>query len=349
MTGRPVRDDATLRAESARWFGAHRAGDMTAEEAAALAAWRETVPGAAFHFDRLQNQWDALAAVADDPAILAVREHDLRSYNRPERIRMMMAAAAVALLLVTSTATFLRYFPFGPYTSPGGEVFRTGNGQRTMATLTDGSIVTLDAESEVRVLEMGARRRLQLTRGRAFFEVAKDRVHPFLVEAAHKTIRAVGTKFDVRLDADDALTVTLVEGKVAVEQRTDGVRSAARVDLVAGGRLIAPPGRIWHVAQVDTTSDTSWLTGRLTFLREPLADAIAEVNRYSPRKIVVSDGHAPLTRIVGVFAAGDVDGFVTALEMNGVARVVGRSEGEIRITCRRNPEISGSAALMNTR
>uniref|UniRef100_UPI0035CB8893 FecR family protein n=1 Tax=uncultured Sphingomonas sp. TaxID=158754 RepID=UPI0035CB8893 len=331
MSARPNQYDATLRQESVRWFGVHRSGDMTEQEMAALAAWRATVPGASDHFDRLQRQWAALGAVADDPAILVIREHDLRAYNCPERIKMLMAVAAAMLLLVTSAATFLHYDPFAPFEPSGGETFRTGNGQRTIATLIDGSVVTLDAESELRVVEMGARRRLQLVRGRAFFEVAKDKAHPFLVEAMRKTIRAVGTKFDVRVDADDKVTVTLVEGKVAVDQPVGWRQPAAHVELVAGGRLVAPPGRRWRVAHVDTANDTSWLSGRLTFVREPLADAIAEVNRYSTRRIVFVDGPSPATSIVGVFVAGDTDGFVTALELNGIARTVSRSDTEIKL------------------
>jgi len=333
MSAAPDPAERAVRDEAARWFSARRAGGMSAAEIKAFSAWKMSVPGAQQAFDRLQRQWEILGQVADDPAILDMREHDLRRFDRPARRKTILAIAAALLLSVTSIAT-LQQYGLLDWLRPAakGEVFQTGTGQRAVATLVDGSVVTLDAESELRVVEMAAERRLQLVRGHAFFQVAKDPVHPFFVEAAGKSIRAVGTKFDVRLDDDARLTVTLVEGKVRVEQPTGWLRPERRADMVAGGQLVARPAdRSWNLTQVDTANDTSWLTGRLTFVREPLASAIAEVNRYSKRKIVFADGPIPDTDIVGVFAAGDVDSFVTAMEMNEIARPVDRSDTEIRL------------------
>jgi transmembrane sensor len=333
VTKVPKRLDDTLQAEATRWFSARRAGDMAAEERATFKDWLARNPDAEARLERLQQHWDALDSIANDPAVLEMREHAVQAYNLPARFKALLAVAAAVLLLVSSSVTFLHYGnPLRSLFGSDGEVFRTGTGQRTTATLTDGSVVTLDAESELRVVEMGARRRLQLIRGHAFFQVAKDRLHPFFVEAASKTIRAVGTEFDVQLDDQAKLTVTLIEGKVRVEQPNGWVRPGRRVDMVAGARLVAKSDRGWKVTHVDTGSETSWLTGRLTFVREPLAEALKEVNRYSARKIVFADGPAPPTNIVGVFAAGDVEGFVTALELNGIARVSHRTDTEIIVT-----------------
>ncbi|PMV83813.1 hypothetical protein C1X55_34215, partial [Pseudomonas sp. GW460-C8] len=78
------------------------------------------------------------------------------AYNLPARFKALLAVAAAVLLLVSSSVTFLHYGnPLRSLFGSDGEVFRTGTGQRTTATLTDGSVVTLDAESELRVVEMG--------------------------------------------------------------------------------------------------------------------------------------------------------------------------------------------------
>ena len=185
MSAGPPRDDRALREEAARWFSLKRSGDMSAAETAAFVEWLGSDPQAQQRFERLQRQWDLLGAVADDPAMLAVREADLRSFNRPGRVRTLLAVGAAVVLMVTSAATLMQNGLLDRYwESSRGETFETGTGQRTTATLTDGSVVTLDAESELRVVEMAAERRLQLVRGHAFFQVAKDPVHPCLVEAA---------------------------------------------------------------------------------------------------------------------------------------------------------------------
>jgi len=335
VSGEAPRTDRAISEEAAQWFSLKRSGDMSAAQTAAFAAWLQSDPQAQHHFDRLRRQWDALGAVASDPAILAVRERDLRTFNRPGRLKALTGIAAAAVLMVTSVATVLQTGLLDQYWgSSRGETFQTGTGQRTTATLTDGSVVTLDAESELRVVEMAAHRRLQLVRGHAFFQVAKDSMHPFLVEAAGKTVRALGTKFDVRVDDNKAVTVTLVEGKVRVEQSRGWSRPEQRADMTPGGKLVARADQNWKLTQVDAASETSWLSGRLTFVGEPLATAIAEVNRYSRQKIVFADGAVPDTEIVGVFAAGDVDGFVTAMDLNGIAHVVDRSDTEIRVARR---------------
>lgn len=332
MSAGAPRDDPALREEAARWFSLKRSGDMSAAETAAFAEWLAADPQARHRFERLQLQWDAFGAIADDPAILAVRERDLRTFNRPGHVRALLAIAAALVLVVTSAVTLTQNGWLDRYWDGSrGETFQTGTGQRTTATLTDGSVVTLDAESELRVVEMAARRRLQLVRGHAFFQVAKDPAHPFVVEAAGKTVRAVGTKFDVRVDDKAAVTVTLVEGKVRVEQSHGWFKHEQRADMNAGAKLVARADQNWKLTQVDAASETSWLSGRLTFVREPLGNAIAEVNSYSRQKIVFADGPVPDTEIVGVFAAGDVDGFVTAMQLNGIARVVERSDTEIRL------------------
>ncbi len=332
MSGEAPRDDRALGEEAARWFSLKRSGDMSAEETAAFAAWLAADPRARHRFERLRLQWEALGAIADDPAILAVRERDLKTFNRPGHVRALLATAAAMVLVVTSAVTLTQNGLLDRYWDGArGETFQTGTGQRTTATLTDGSIVTLDAESELRVVEMAAQRRLQLVRGHAFFQVAKDPVHPFLVEAAGKTVRAVGTKFDVRVDDKQAVTVTLVEGKVRVEQSRGWLKREQRADMNAGAKLVARADQNWKLTQVDAASETSWLSGRLTFLGEPLGSAIAEVNRYSRQKIVFADGRVPDKEIVGVFAAGDIDGFVTAMQLNGIARVVERSDTEIKL------------------
>jgi transmembrane sensor len=155
VTIEPKRLEDGLRAEATRWFSAQRSGDMAAEEREAFADWLRSNPGAHAQLERLQQQWDALDSIANDPAVLEIREHDVHAYNRPARFKALLALAAAVLLLVSSSVTFLQYGdPVRSWFGSEGELFRTGTGQRTTATLTDGSVVTLDAESELRVVEM---------------------------------------------------------------------------------------------------------------------------------------------------------------------------------------------------
>lgn len=326
------RDPAMLREEAVAWFNLQRSGDMTEADSQRLAQWLAQSEEARRAYERLRRQWRILGAVAQEPEILAKREEDAKTYSRsPHARRIWMAAAAAALLFVTSTTAFHSGL-LGELGSGrgGGETLVTGTGQRMTTVLADGSVITLDAESELRVLEMAAKRRIELVRGRAFFKVAKDRLHPFLVQAAGKTVHAIGTQFDVRVDHED-VTVTLVEGKVRVDQSNlFGVVHSA--EMLKGGQLVADRGRDWQLSQIDADREISWTSGRLTFFHDPLSTALDEVNRYSEKKVVFVDGKVPDTQIIGVFQAGDIDAFVTAMELNGIAHVVSRSGNTIEVS-----------------
>src|SRR3546814_7618687 len=96
--------------------------------------------------------------------------------------------------------------------------------------------------------------------------------------------------------------------------------------MAPGGQLVIGADHNWSLSRVDVAKETSWTEGRLIFMRDPLSEAVAEMDRYSPRKLVFKDGKIPEKQVVGVFQAGDVDGFEKAMELNGIARRVSSSE-----------------------
>jgi transmembrane sensor len=99
--------------------------------------------------------------------------------------------------------------------------------------------------------------------------------------------------------------------------------------MTPGRQLVISPDRRWTLSSVDVKKETSWTKGRLVFLHDPLSEAVAEVNRYSTKKLTFKDGEIPDRQIVGVFSAGDIDGFVKALELNDIARRVSTTNDEI--------------------
>ncbi|MDE0421318.1 MAG: FecR domain-containing protein [Gammaproteobacteria bacterium] len=207
-------------------------------------------------------------------------------------------------------------------------MFETAVGERSTVGLSDDSSVTLNTDTvvEVRFAENSEVRRLVLVRGQAHFEVAKD-PRPFEVLALGRRIVAMGTAFDVRIDAELGVLVTLLEGRVAVDEATQGAtalaptRNAAGVAasggtvLNAGERLIARRNEPPRVVTVDVEQVAGWRTGQLVFRDDPLRDVIDEINRYSTRKLVLDDDERlDGIQIGGVFKAGSTDSFLRAVE-----------------------------------
>jgi transmembrane sensor len=126
---------------------------------------------------------------------------------RTPRIRSRFLAAACALVLMTFGVVGWQIERFPSY--------RTDIGERRSITLADGSTIDLNARSQVRIEFSRDQRRVELVSGQALFQVAKDKIRPFIVSSGEATVRAVGTQFDVNRRLNST-TVTVLEGKVAV-------------------------------------------------------------------------------------------------------------------------------------
>jgi transmembrane sensor len=248
-------------------------------------------------------------------------------HTRRQWIRGTLAAG---LLLAIAGAITWHVSESGPY-------YHTPVGGIASVPMSDGSKVTLNTESTIRLVVSDTERRVQLERGEAFFEVAKDPNRPFVVSAAGKRVVAVGTKFSVRRDGRD-LRVLVTEGKVRLEddsllaspavpsshesgsisdsdivKRRDNINAML---LTAG--TVARAGESGVVAQEKPLPEVedylSWRSGYLTFRDTPLAEAVAEFNRYNEQKILIQDPAVAAIRFSGKVRPTSFEGFVRLLE-----------------------------------
>jgi transmembrane sensor len=238
---------------------------------------------------------------------------------RGPRVRL---AAAASMLIAAGVGT---YFAI----APTGERYATPIGGIASVPLQDGSSVTLNTATEVRVELTSNERHIRLDKGEAFFEVAKDPNRPFIVEVGSKRVIAVGTKFSVRRDGG-AIRVAVTEGKVEV---TD-TRASSASDAVARTRekqnpqspdeIFLTPGHIASAGDAgiviedrplaEVVDDLSWRQGYLTFHETSLVDAVAEFNRYNTHQIAVADPKVAAIRISGTFRAVNYRAFIQVLD-----------------------------------
>jgi transmembrane sensor len=229
----------------------------------------------------------------------------------PSRRRFAVAAAATGLLTLG----------IGAYLAlaPNGERYATPIGGLASVPMADGSNVTLNTDSQIRIALTDTERRVELGHGEAFFEVSKDPMRPFIVRAGDKRVIAVGTKFSVRREGDD-VEVVVTEGKVRVEDGAAGQGSHAdgSADVFLTPGSIARAGEAGVLVQRKTLPEAeeqlSWRTGVLMFRDQSLSEAIAEFNRYNVRKIVIQDPAIASLKIEGNFRATNVEAFVRLLE-----------------------------------
>jgi transmembrane sensor len=189
--------------------------------------------------------------------------------------------------------------------------YSTHVGEFKQIKLEDGSSIALNTDSEVRVHYSSRYRHVDLTRGEALFQVAKNKEKPFDVEAGSTTVRAVGTAFSVRLHeagANERVDVVVSEGRVAINPPSTPTYPAGSVAAVRNGRVAAT-----LIDVEDINSKLAWTSGRLMFQGEKLSDVVDEINRYNLRQLQVTDPDIAGLRIGGTFQATDPDGFARAL------------------------------------
>ena len=200
-------------------------------------------------------------------------------------------------------------------------------GEQRAVVLEDGSVMQLNTDSAVQVRYGANAREIMLLRGEAMFNVRPDPARPFRVRSGEVRVEAVGTRFNVRQRADSTV-VTVIEGVVAVESSpaatandramVDGAgsaASAARTELAAGEQLaVAATGTAADVpVAVDTRRTTAWTQRRVMFDDDPLADVVAEFNRYNRIKLVIRDAVLRERRISGIFNVDDPHAFAEVL------------------------------------
>lgn len=326
----------TTEQAAAGWFGLRRSGAMTADEAREFEVWLAADPEHRAAYDNLEYYWQVAAATRDDPEVLAMRDAAARNTGR-RRLATFGGAIAAAL----AVAVFAGSSTLGPGTpgylvrslEPGQQTFHTAVGQTQTVMLPDGSAVTLDTDTRIRARIDGHERRIELEKGRAFFRVAHDRTRPFRVLAAGRTVTALGTVFEVRADPRH-FQVTLLEGRVRVEApaKFPVVASPQTAELTPGSQLVSTQDKRWSVAEADVKRETSWIDGRLAFDNDPLGQVVEEMNRYSDKKIVIRDPAVARAPVLGVFKAGDVEGFVRAVEAYHLAAVARDDDSEVELT-----------------
>lgn len=266
--------------------------------------------------EAVQDTMDALQEFAASPRILDMRGAALKrlrgaSVRRWFPTRSLGLAAALLLMLLAGAGVYL-YQEF--YAS---QTYATETGERRVVGLPDGSRITLDSDTAVRVRYTEKAREITLHNGRARFDVAHDVARPFTVAAGSETVVAVGTSFNVERLGPKVL-ITLIQGRVLIKNQSQEsvlsteTRRISNITLAAGEQIATQDNVTPVVKSANLDAATAWEAGHLVFRGEPLGDAVARINRYTDNPISV-DEYAAAIPISGVFNAGDIGSFVSAI------------------------------------
>ena len=204
------------------------------------------------------------------------------------------------------------------FAAPETQEYSTQIAEVRNILLEDGTHVTLGPSSQILVAKFtGDERRVFLEKGEAFFDVAHNPDKPFTVESGRTEIQVLGTKFNMNRTID-YLAVSLLEGKIEIQQERDGgllpffneeetiTLLPAQMVTVKKGILSPPEGR--KIKQM-----ANWVEGKLNYINIPLRVVIADANRYSRFPLRIEDKSLESLPVTAVFGTDQIDIMIRGL------------------------------------
>lgn len=293
---------------AADWLARRDSGYWTEQEQQSLDAWLQASSAHRIAYLRLNSAWRRADSLSQCPETTPLR---------PAWERFSPRRIAASLALVSAAALFAVF-----YSSPAPtQNYATAVGERRTLALSDGSRLTLNTGTRVRTEVDAGTRRVWIDGGEAYFDIAHDAAHPFVVQAGANRITVLGTRFVVRREGD-MVKVAVVEGKVRVARAGQQAVLLANDTALADTRLITTsrqsPAQLEHLL--------SWREGRLVIDQLTLAQAAHEFNRYNRRQLLIADPALSGMVVGGSFAPENIDGFARLLQQGLGLRVESRDD-----------------------
>lgn len=233
----------------------------------------------------------------------------------PSRRRLLRQGSALAVMLAAGGWLGWLF----KHTAPYEQAFQTTHAQapRKLA-LPDGSELLMAAETNLRVQYDRGQRQVLLLHGNAYFDVAHERLRPFLVSTRLGVVQVLGTAFTVS-DRGTGVQVAVARGRVRVRDlhgHQEVLQAGQRASLDAQGRL----GPLQAGAELGPDR-RHWLRGWWSFTDTPLDEVIAELNAYVEKPLSV-DASAAGLHLTGSFPSDQPQVLIESLARALPVRVV---------------------------
>jgi len=305
-------EDDALAEQAAHWIVRLTDGDPDERRRVrdAFEAWKQADPrhaAAAGDMERFIGETHAVrdrAAGHARPARAALDAAFAAEGRRRQRVRRAGTALAVACLLAVPAWALLQAWPVGYLAAD----LRTATGQWESRMLPDGTRITLNTASAVNLHYDPHRRAIELVQGEILVDVARDAARPFLVETAHGSIRALGTRFVADRQAD-ATVLDMIESRVSVQTAAQRAAGSAEATIVgAGQRVRITVDAVGPAEAIDArTLAQAWQQHQLVASDRPLPEVLDALSRHRPGRIQYDRARLQHIRVNAVLPLDDTD------------------------------------------
>ena len=282
--------------------------------------WLKQSPENQKEFDRLKKSWELSGEINTtkpdvDAAWLKVKDkvntvtiHQKNTENvgglkvHKTTVKKMnnwvFARAASIIILISLSITFWFYVQSNAWLKLINDKIATQSGETRNVTLTDGTVVTLNANSTLYFPnKFDKEKRAVLLEGEAYFEVAHNLEKPFIITSGEVETTVLGTKFNLRYFKDELVTELLLnEGKVAFEAN-------GKKEIVLPGEVIQFNAEKSELKKEQNSNPNilAWKTKELKFNETPFNDVIKTLQRYYNVKFELKDTGNLECRYTGSF------------------------------------------------
>lgn len=319
----------TIIEQAADWLVRLDGDGVGAEENAAFETWKKIDPRHAEAVERMAgfigNIQGLRTTVSDTRPLHAAL--DAVSSSPRKRSRTGYPGAILALLLTLSLPIWLALQKYPPAYLLAD--IHTATGEPESMQLADHTRLTLKGGSAVNLHYDDSKRTVNLVRGEILLDVARDARRPFVVETRQGNIRALGTRFAVRID-DDATVLTMLESKVLAKAVAKPDNEGITVS--AGQRVRIDTGGLGAVEKIDATSVAdAWKFNQLVVVNAPLPDVLDELARQ--RSGIIHYDRAALAeiRVSATLPLGDTDQALSLLSASHHLRISGFTQWLVRV------------------
>jgi len=286
----------SIRQQAIDWLVRKQSGAFTAAERQRFEQWLDADPLHRRTYDQVARAWQDLPCPQSE---LSVARKKARLLRQP------LSLACAASLLLAAGICINEGWPL-----VDSSVLRTAKGELKQMTLTDGSQVELNSDTELQVRYGWFGRSLELVRGEALFSVAPGKLRPFSVLAGGGRLRDIGTRFDVLVGASSS-RISVLEGAIDLSLPVTGEQlqtKAGQVMTYNAATILSEP------VTADVNTFAVWRNHKMVFRNTPLSEVVKELERYHPEHFQFVDPSVSRLTLGGVFDNNDLERFLATLE-----------------------------------
>ncbi|MFT4090191.1 MAG: FecR domain-containing protein [Asticcacaulis sp.] len=203
----------------------------------------------------------------------------------------------------------------------------TSRGQIQTVTLRDGSTVTLDTDTSVRITEGRNHDRIRVVSGRVFANVKHRGDRKFVVDSRFGSATALGTAYEVELKAR-AMNVSVSESRVLV---CPAKQSHLCQTLSAGQRARVTREQVVRLKDAAPTRIAIWSSGWIQALDNDLVTIVGELNRYRTTAIRFERNALKSHKVSGLFPISDPDAALRGVATSSGTRIVRNNDGSVSL------------------